>query len=751
MSSASLAFDPASMPRTDPSRWRLRSGEEGGRHVWIYLKTEEEAARWPQSDEDKYWLGLKTSAPPLEAPKTPLQAARNGWSFYSRIQSPDGHFAGEYGGPMFLLPGLVIGMYVTNTPIPEEWRVETLRYLAHRANPEDGGWGIHIEGESTVFGTALNYVVCRLLGMDAEHPVAARARAHLHKLGGATGIPSWGKLWLSVLNCYDWEGLNPIPPELWLLPKWIPIHPWRWWIHTRMVYIPMGWLYGKRFAAPVDPLIESLRQELYVEPYESIHWPSQRSNIAEVDVFYPHTRVLKTLMAILGGYESCCARGPGTFIRDAGLREAYRLIVEEDENTGYQCVGPVNKMLNFIARWVEEGDAPGTRGAEVMEIHREKLKDFMWVGAEGMLMAGTNGSQLWDTSFIAQALADGDLLVDANVRKPARKILEWLDHCQIQDNPKYHDSCYRFATKGAWPFSTKEQSYVVSDCTAEGMKAVILLQSSKHVESRISVERLRDSVDLLLTMQNRSGGFASYETINGPAVLEWINPAEVFGDIMIEYDYPECTTSVVTALLKFKHIDDYRSEDIERCVARAVKYILKSQRADGSWFGSWGICFTYAMMFALESLGEAGLHYENSEEIERACTFLLGKQMEDGGWGETYMANVTGQWVNSEESQVVQTAFAVIALLHARYPHPEPIKRGIELIVSRQQADGSWKQELIEGIFNRNCAISYPNFKFSFTIWAIGMAVRRFGNWELGGKAALKAAVLKAEQNGKHH
>jgi hypothetical protein len=41
----------------------------------------------------------------------------------------------------------------------------------------------HIEGHSTVMGTALNYVALRLLGVPAEHPVIVRARAILHKLG----------------------------------------------------------------------------------------------------------------------------------------------------------------------------------------------------------------------------------------------------------------------------------------------------------------------------------------------------------------------------------------------------------------------------------------------------------------------------------------------------------------------------------------------------------------------------------------
>ena len=45
----------------------------------------------------------------------------------------------------------------------------------------------------------------------------------------------------------------------------------------------------------------------------------------------------------------------------------------------------------------------------------------------------------------------------------------------------------------------------------------------------ISDDRLFDTVDTLLTMQNRDGGFASYELVRGPSWLELLNPAEVFG------------------------------------------------------------------------------------------------------------------------------------------------------------------------------------------------------------------------------
>lgn len=44
-------------PFTDYSRWRLLSND-GGRHTWHYLRTDEECEKWPQNEADKYWIGL---------------------------------------------------------------------------------------------------------------------------------------------------------------------------------------------------------------------------------------------------------------------------------------------------------------------------------------------------------------------------------------------------------------------------------------------------------------------------------------------------------------------------------------------------------------------------------------------------------------------------------------------------------------------------------------------------------------------
>lgn len=62
---------------------------------------------------------------------------------------------------------------------------------------------MHIEGHSVMFCTALSYVALRLLGegMDGgDDGAMGEARSWILQRGGATSIPSWGKMWLSVRN-----------------------------------------------------------------------------------------------------------------------------------------------------------------------------------------------------------------------------------------------------------------------------------------------------------------------------------------------------------------------------------------------------------------------------------------------------------------------------------------------------------------------------------------------------------------------
>ena len=72
------------------------------------------------------------------------------------------------------------------------------------------------------------------------------------------------------------------------------------------------------------------------------------------------------------------------------------------------------------------------------------------------------------------------------------------------------------------------------------------------------------------------------------------------------------------------------------------------------------------------------------------------------------------------------TSWALVGLMKANYPDIEPIRKGIKLLMDRQQPNGEWLQEAIEGVFNKSCMISYPNYKFNFTMKALGMFATKY-------------------------
>ncbi|XP_036098775.1 lanosterol synthase isoform X3 [Molossus molossus] len=656
-------------PATDLSRWRLSC--ERGRQVWTYFQ--EDDPRREQTALEAHSVGLDTGNYFKDLPKahTAHEGALNGMTFYMGLQAEDGHWAGDYGGPLFLLPGLLITCYVAHIPLPAGYREEIVRYLRSVQLP-DGGWGLHIEDKSTVFGTALNYVSLRILGVGPDDPDLVRARNILHKKGGAVAVPSWGKFWLAVLNVYSWEGLNTLIPEMWLLPDWVPAHPSTLWCHCRQVYLPMSYCYAIQLKAKEDPLVQSLRQELYVEDYASISWPAQRDNVAPDEVYTPHSWLLHLVHAIFNLYE--CYHS--TSLRQRAIQKLYEHIVADDCFTKCLSIGPISKTLNMLVRWHVDGPA-----SSVFQEHVSRIPDFLWLGLDGMKMQGTNGSQIWDTSFAIQAMLEAGAHDRPEFSSCLQKAHEFLRISQVPDNPPDYQKYYRQMSKGGFPFSTVDCSWIVADCTAEGLKSVLLVQEKcPFVTTHIPRERLFDAVAVLLNMRNPDGGFSSYETKRGGYLLELLNPSEVFGDIMIDYLYVECTSAVMQALKHFhKQFPEHRPGEIRETLERGLEFCRQKQRADGSWEGSWGVCFTYATWFGLEAF---------------AC---MGKIYQDG------------------------------------YPGVEVLERGVSCLLRKQFPNGDWPQENNSGVFNKSCVISYTSYRNVFPIWTLGRFSRLYPESALAG------------------
>jgi squalene cyclase len=46
-------------------------------------------------------------------------------------------------------------------------------------------------------------------------------------------------------------------------------------------------------------------------------------------------------------------------------------------------------------------------------------------------------------------------------------------------------------------------------------------------------------------------------------------------------------------------------EEVSRALQLGRDYVMSIQRPDGSWYGSWGVCFTYGTWFGVEALAAA--------------------------------------------------------------------------------------------------------------------------------------------------
>ncbi len=568
-------------------------------------------------------------------------------------------------------------------------------------------WSLHEHEPPNLFVTTLVYVAARLLGVERGDPLIEPARRFLQK-EGVLGIPTWGKFWLALLNLYHWRGVNAILPEVWGLPRWMPLHPSNWYCHTRLIYMGMAAVYAHRFQVPVTPLIASIREELYPGGFDNADFAASRNRLRDADLHAKPSIWLRVGF----GFARLFDRLHSKRLRARYVEAMVRNIKWELRTTNHTSISPVSGILNILALWLHDPeDADGLRALA-------QLDRWIWEDDEGGLRVSGARSASWDTAFALQALSTASEF--DGVRDGLRSGANYLCNQQISTSFEGYQEAYRNDPHGGWCFAAGWHGWPVTDCTAEAVLGLLAADNDST-----DVTALDNAVRFMLRGQNRDGGFGTYEAKRPVIGLEWLNPAEMFADSMTEHSYVECTASCIAALMACReHFPQVIGETETKAISRAEAWLRRAQERDGSWRGEWGVQFIYGTFFGIRGLLAAGARPDDPD-LRSACQWLLDRQREDGGWGEHYRGCYIGEYVEHNESQVIQTAWAMLALLETDDTDWTAIIRGAQFLIGTQSADGTWPRQDMAGIFFRTALLDYALYRQYFPLHALGLYEQR--------------------------
>ncbi len=619
-------------------------------------------------------------------------------------QAPDGAWEGECIWNAMLPAQYTLMCRITGTPISEQRRRLILRQF-EATQLADGTWSMHELGEPFLFMTALIYVAARCLGVAADAPLLARAGRFIANEGGVEKIPSWGKFWLALVGLYDWDGVNPVLPEVWQLPEWVPAHPSNYYCHTRLIYLGMAMLYGERFE--LDPeLTQALRRELYPAGMDRVDFAKARHALRKDEIFTPPSLALRLAYDALRLFNREAVSAERRRELRRGLLEHVRF---ELHSTDYTCISPVNGLLNLVALWHHDpADADFQRGVA-------RFEGWIWEDeTDGTRMCGARSAS-WDTAFAVQALTAASPhfdVTDALERADAFLASQQIRTPQARDYERFH----RIDPTGGYCFAGVWHGWPVSDCTAEAVVARL-----EGPVAHATVEQMTEAVEFILRTECPDGGFGSYEPFRPLVGLEWLNPAEMFGDSMTEHPYVECTASCAAALRSFRErFPEVMAAPIERALRRAELHMRALQRPDGSFAANWGVHFIYGTMFGIRGLLACGVA-PFDPAIRKACRWLRAHQRPDGSWGESHETCLTERYTPHRDGQVIQTAWALTALLEAEDPDFDAIDRAAHFLASRQNEDGSFPKEDPAGVFFHTALLHYELYRSYFPVWALGL------------------------------
>jgi squalene-hopene/tetraprenyl-beta-curcumene cyclase len=544
----------------------------------------------------------------------------------------------------------------------------------------DGTWANFYDGPGDLSTTVEAYVALRLAGDNPAAEHMRRAAAWIRQAGGVEAARVFTHLWLALFGLWAWDALPALPPEVMLLPRWVPLDLYDFACWARQTIVALTVVGASRPVHPVGFGIDELRTG---RPKPRRDGP--RPRLALLDRF-------------LRFYE----RRPLRPLRRLALRRAERWIVRRQEADG--------SWGGIQPPWVYSLIALRLRGYPldhpVMRAGLAGLDGFVIDDVRGRRLEACQ-SPVWDTALAVVALADAGLPAD----DPALvRAADWLLREEVCVAGDWAVRRPRLAP-GGWAFEFENDTYPDVDDTAE---VVLALRKVAHPEPARVDAAIARAVAWVLGMQCRGGGWGAFDVDHDQRLCREL-PFLDFGEVI---DPP--SADVTAHALEM--LADERGVPAEP-QRRARAWLLDEQEPDGSWFGRWGVNHVYGTGAAVPALVAAGVA-PGDRAVRRAVRWLEQHQNPDGGWGEDCRSYREPEWIGRGESTASQTAWALLALLAAGERSPA-VERGVAWLVERQTDDGTWDEPWFTGTgFPADFLINYHLYRHVFPLAALGRYLR---------------------------
>ena len=612
------------------------------------------------------------------------QAIERGADHLLSLQTDEGYWLGELEADSTLESDYIYYLYILGEA--DATRIAKLANYVRRKQLADGGWSIYPGGPSELNATCKAYFALKLVGDAVDAPHMVRARAAAHRLGGLERSNSYVRFYLALAGALGWEMVPAIFPEMMLLPRWFYLNIYEMSSWTRGIVIPMAILSALR---PDFRLPERARvDELFADSAHrnaAFDWSDQL--ISWRNFFLALDRAMKL-------YEKL----PWKPLRQRALREAKSWLLEHIERTeGLAAIYPA--MMNSIFALMALGHGPDDplTAREIREFARFEIEESDTIRLQPCV------SPVWDTCIAMVALEEAGMPAD----HPALvKSAEWILSKQVL-GPGDWQVKNKDAEPGGWVFEFRNDFYPDVDDTAFVLMA---LQRVKYPEPKKMEAAVRRGIQWLLSMQNRDGGWAAFDRDNDKAFLCNIPFAD--HNAMLDPSTADVTARVLECLGRYGWTAGHPA------IQRVLKFLLKDQCEDGSWFGRWGVNYVYGTGGVLRSLETVSL--TANEYCQRAVSWLRSVQKLDGSFGESLLSYDRPETKGQGNSTASQTAWGLIGLLAGAETNDPAIQKAVAYLVSQQNSDGSWSEDEFTGTgFPCVFYLKYHLYRNSFPLYAI--------------------------------